>query len=189
MGMMMMCETRTMSSSPEALGTLETMIKWYRNAPAVILWSMGNEEWTLQEGPLGEQIVAAMVARSHELDPTRVCSAAGGRQPVLHLFPHWNWQERLGEPIRVWVHCNLEDVVLVRVEVLDSAGRHVPTADTLIHFAITGEGRFRGVGNGDPNCQESDQRPVRSLFNGLAQLIVQSTRNAGVIDIEAYTQP
>ncbi len=52
MGMMMMCETRLMSSSPEGLGELETMIKRYRNSPAIILWSMGNEEWKLQSSPL-----------------------------------------------------------------------------------------------------------------------------------------
>src|SRR5258707_13577521 len=32
--------------------------------------------------------------------------------PVLHLFPHWNWDEREGEIIRVWVHSNLEEVEL-----------------------------------------------------------------------------
>jgi beta-galactosidase len=41
------------------------------------------------------------------------------------------------------------------------------------------------VGNGDPNCQESDKEPKRSLFNGLAQVIVQSTRREGEIHIEA----
>jgi beta-galactosidase len=42
-----------------------------------------------------------------------------------------------------------------------------------------------GVGNGDPNCQESDKEPKRSLFNGLAQVIVQSNRREGEIRIEA----
>jgi len=41
------------------------------------------------------------------------------------------------------------------------------------------------VGNGDPNCLESDKEPKRSLFNGLAQVIVQSTRHEGEIRIEA----
>ena len=41
------------------------------------------------------------------------------------------------------------------------------------------------MGNGDPNCQESDKEPKRSLFNGLAQVIVQSTGSAGEITIEA----
>jgi beta-galactosidase len=42
-----------------------------------------------------------------------------------------------------------------------------------------------GVGNGDPNCQESDKGPRRSLFNGLAQVLVQSTKMAGTITVEA----
>ena len=59
----------------------------------------------------------------------------------------------------------------------------------LVHFSVGGAGRFRGVGNGDPNCQESDQQPRRSLFNGLAQLIVQAGRSAGEIVIDAYLEP
>ena len=45
MGMMMMCETRQMSSNPEGLAQLEAMVKRYRNSPSIILWSIGNEEW------------------------------------------------------------------------------------------------------------------------------------------------
>ncbi len=395
MGMMMMCETRLMSSSAAGLAQLETMIKRYRNSPAIILWSMGNEEWTLQPLAAGEHIITSMIRRAHELDPTRMCTAAvngtygpgvskaveilgfnynlgsieeyhrshprhrlvgsetastlstrgvyetdklrnqvsaydvnqtqwselaeqwwkfyaardylpggfawtgfdyrgeptpygwpsissqfgivdlcgfpkdnffyyqawWGREPVLHLFPHWDWEQRLGEPVPVWVHSNLdevelflngrsqgrrkveplthlewqvkyapgvieargmksgkvvmtarrettggapqtirltadrneiaadgEDIALVCVEALDSAGRPIPTADNLIKFRITGEGALLGVGNGDPNSQESDKAPLRSLFNGLAQLIVQATRTAGAIVIEAYTE-
>lgn len=33
-------------------------------------------------------------------------------EPVLHLFPHWNWQGREGEEISVWVHSNCEKVEL-----------------------------------------------------------------------------
>jgi beta-galactosidase len=80
------------------------------------------------------------------------------------------------------------DIALVRVEVLDSAGRALPTADNLIKFKVSGEGILLGVGNGDPNCQESDIQPQRSLFNGLAQLIVQATTTPGAMTIEAYTE-
>jgi beta-galactosidase len=76
MGMMMMCETRLMSSSAEGLEQLDTMIKRYRNSPAIILWSMGNEEWQLQGTPEGERIVTSMIRRAHQLDPTRLCTAA-----------------------------------------------------------------------------------------------------------------
>jgi len=35
-----------------------------------------------------------------------------GSEPVLHLFPQWNWEGREGEPIPVWVHSNLDSVEL-----------------------------------------------------------------------------
>jgi beta-galactosidase len=394
MGMMMLCETRMMSSTPEGLAQLETMIKRFRNSPAIIAWSMGNEEWPLQSQPMGEPVVHAMVRRSHELDPTRMCTAATtapftnsvskeldiegfnytlgdidryhkehpeklmigsetssaigtrgvyetdtyrnwitsydnahpswaenaeewwkfyaarewlpggfawtgfdyrgeptpyaypevssqfgivdmcgfpkdsyfyykswwGAEPVLHLFPHWNWDERFGQPVPVWVHSNLdevelflngksqgsqkvkplthlewsvkyepglieargtkdgkvvlvekrettgkiasiklsadrmeidangEDVANVRVEALDAQGRLVPTEDMLVKFRVTDEGKLIGVGNGNPNCLESDKGSERSFFNGLAQVIVQSTKNPGEITVEAYTE-
>jgi beta-galactosidase len=394
LGMMMMCETRQMSSSAEGMAQLELMVKRYRNSPSIILWSMGNEEGTLMREPQGEKIIADMVARTHELDPTRLCTAAvneaygshfsdgldvmgfnynlgvpdewhkahpkkpcvgsetastvstrgiystdklrnwlsaydmnyppwaetaeqwwtfygtrewlsggfawtgfdyrgeptpygwpsinsqfgivdmcgfpkdnfyyykawWGSEPVLHLLPHWNWDQREGEPVSVWVHSNLdsvelflngksqgsqkvkplthlewkvkyepgvleargtkdgkivltekrettgepasilltadrieidadgEDVAILRVEVMDKEGHPVPTADNLINFKVTGEGRLIGVGNGDPNCQESDKEPRRSLFNGLAQVIVQANRTPGTINVEAYTE-
>jgi beta-galactosidase len=396
MGMMMMCETRQMNSSPEGLAQLEKMIKRYRNSPSIILWSVGNEEGSLQRSDIGERVTRSMVSLAHQLDPTRLCTEADnggydigvvkaidvtgfnyglaanspdkyhtahptqpcigtetastvstrgvyitdklrnwlsaydlntppwaetaenwwkyyaardwlaggfawtgfdyrgeptpyswpsinsqfgivdmcgfpkdnyfyykawwGTQPVLHLFPHWNWDERLGEPIEVWVHSNLdsvelflngkslgsqqvqplthlrwmvpyspgvleargsksgkveiiakrettgtpasiqltadrtqidangEDIAIVRVEVLDSAGRSIPTADNFINFKITGEAALLGVGNGDPNCQESDKQPQRSLFNGLAQVILQSTAKPGAITLEATTR-
>jgi beta-galactosidase len=393
-GMMMFCETRMMSSTAEGLAQLETMIKRYRNSPAVIAWSMGNEEWPLQSSPEGTPVVATMVKRSHELDPTRLCSAATtspfdnsvaksldvegfnyslsgideyhkkhptqpawgsetasaiatrgvyetdplrnvisaydtshpawaehaeewwtfyaerewlpggfawtgfdyrgeptpygwpsicsqfgivdmcgfpkdtfwyykawwGKEPVLHLFPHWNWAERFGQPVSVWVYSNAEevelflngkslgsqkvpalghlewtvkyepgviearaskagkviltekrettgvqvavklsadrmvidadgeDIAMVRVEAVDAQGRMVPTCCDLIKFRVTGAGKLIGVGNGDPNCQESDKGAERSLFNGLAQLIVQATKTPGEIVVEAYTE-
>ncbi|MGB0063203.1 MAG: beta-galactosidase GalA [Terracidiphilus sp.] len=393
MGMMMMCETRQMSSSPEGMAQLETMIKRYRNSPSIILWSIGNEEWRLQSemAEEGAKIAGTMVQRCHELDPTRVVSAAvngdnekgvsdaldiigfnygldrpdgfhkehptrpifgsetastisqrgvyqtdplrnalsaydvnhtewselaeewwtfyatrewlaGGfawtgfdyrgeptpygwpsinsnfgivdtcgfpkdnffyykawwtKEPVLHLFPHWTWEGREGDEIPVWVHSNLdevellvngkslgkqkvprlghvewkvqyepgtitahgwkdgklllteertttgpavalkiaadraeidadgEDVAILTVSAVDSAGRAVPTANMLVDFKVTGEGALIGVGNGDPNCPESDKEPRRSLFNGLAQVIVQATKTAGTIEVEA----
>ncbi|MDE3188922.1 MAG: DUF4982 domain-containing protein [Acidobacteriota bacterium] len=395
MGMMMMCETRQMSSNPEGLAQLETMVKRYRNSPSIILWSIGNEEGEMQSGQaeLGVKVGAAMVQKCHELDPTRVVSAAvngnnetgvsltldvigfnynlkspddyhkknptkalygsetssaistrgvystdklrntvnaydgvvpwgetaeewwqfygtreweaggfawtgfdyrgeptpygwpsinsqfgivdmcgfpkdtfyyykawWGREPVVHVFPHWNFEGREGEEIAVWVYSNLEvvelflngkslgsrkvphlghvewkvkyapgtieargsmggkvvrtdkrettgstvairvtadrteinadgeDIAVLTVEALDKDGRPVPTANNLIAFKVSGDGVLIGVGNGDPNCQESDKEPRRSLFNGLAQVIVQSTKRPGEIHIEAMKE-
>ena len=77
------------------------------------------------------------------------------------------------------INADGEDVAVLRVEVLDKEGRVIPTADNLISFKVSGEGALIGVGNGDPNCQESDKQPKRSVFNGLAQVIVQAKQNAG----------
>jgi beta-galactosidase len=395
LGMMMMCETRQMSSSPEGLAQLEVMVKRYRNSPSIILWSIGNEEGQLQtqEAEQGAKVASTMVQLCHELDPTRVVSAAvngdnskgvsdafdiigfnynlafpdeyhkknptrpvygsetssaistrgeyttsplrntvnaynsvvpwgetaeewwtfygtrdweaggfawtgfdyrgeptpygwpsvnsqfgivdmcgfpkdtffyykawWGKDPVLHLFPHWNFEGREGDEIPVWVYSNLdqvelfvngksqgakdvprlghvewkvlyepgvieargskggkvvltekrettgpavairlsadrteidadgEDVAILKVEALDKDGRPVPTASNSIGFNVTGVGTLIGVGNGDPNCQESDREPRRSLFNGLAQVILQSSRRPGDIHIEAVKE-
>ena len=393
MGVLMMCETRQMSSSAEGLQQLTLMVKRYRNSPSIVIWSIGNEEWLLQDAMAeqGEKIAADMVRRCHELDPTRVVSAAvngdnekglsepldiigfnyntqkypepyhkkypkrpifgsetssalstrgeyatdplrntvncydgaapwgetpeawwkfygahdweaggfawtgfdyrgeptpygwpsinsqfgivdmcgfpkdyfyyykawWGKQASLHLFPHWNWHGREGDEIPVWVYSNVdevelfhnhksvgrqkvpylghvewkvryepgeiearafkngklvltekrettgptvsiritadrseinadgEDVAILKVEALDKDGRSVPTANNRIAFNVSGAGRLIGVGNGNPNCLESDKEPKRSLFNGFAQVIIQSTKRPGEIHIEA----
>jgi beta-galactosidase len=185
-----------------------------------------------------------------------------GSKPVLHLFPHWNWSGKEGQPIDVWCHTNLdsaelflngaslgskpvkrnshvewkvsytagvleargtsngqailavrrettaeparlvlrpdrtsisadgEDVSLVAVEVVDSSGRMMPIASNKVIFRLAGPGRWIGVGNGDPSCHEHDQpdsptEAARSAFNGLCMAIVQASKEAGEIHLEA----
>ena len=54
--------------------------------------------------------------------------AQWGAEPVLHLFPHWNWAGREGQPIEMWCHTNLERVELLLngKPVPDSAQRVPP---------------------------------------------------------------
>jgi beta-galactosidase len=35
-----------------------------------------------------------------------------GSEPVLHVFPHWNWPGKEGQEIPVWVHSNCDEVEL-----------------------------------------------------------------------------
>jgi beta-galactosidase len=56
------------------------------------------------------------------------------------------------------------------------------------HISRRRTGALLGVGNGDSSCQESDKQPQRSLFNGLAQVILQSSKTPGMIIVEAYTE-
>jgi beta-galactosidase len=34
-------------------------------------------------------------------------------EPLVHLFPHWNWAGREGQPVEVWAHSNCEAVELL----------------------------------------------------------------------------
>ena len=66
-----------------------------------------------------------------------------------------------------------EDVQPVTVDCVDARGRHVPTANLPVRFAIEGA-TIIGLGNGNPNSHEPEKGDARSLFNGLAQVIVQA---------------
>jgi beta-galactosidase len=87
-----------------------------------------------------------------------------------------------------------EDVAIITVSVTDAQGRHMPDAANKIHFELAGPGKILGVGNGDPSSHEPDvflptgnNAPdwQRSLFSGLAQIIVQSTKAPGEIKFTA----
>jgi beta-galactosidase len=88
-------------------------------------------------------------------------------------------------PDRLTLDGDGRDAVPVTVEALDSKGRHVPTANLPVQFAIN-DGRIIGVGNGDANSHEPDKAMARRLYNGFAQLIAQSKRGgAGTLLIKA----
>jgi beta-galactosidase len=75
LGMLVMDETRMMSSDPEGLSQLERMIRRDRNHPSVVIWSLGNEE-PAQGSPRGARIVASMKRLARKLDPSRPVTMA-----------------------------------------------------------------------------------------------------------------
>lgn len=92
-------------------------------------------------------------------------------------------------PYKTTMLADGKDATVINVSVVDKEGREVPDADNMIRFAIKGDGKIIGVGNGDPSSHEPDQCAgglwQRSLFNGKCQVIVQSTDKAGAIQFEA----
>ena len=70
------------------------------------------------------------------------------------------------------------DAMPVTVRVLDAKGRPVETANMPIEFEVSGAGNIIGLGNGDANSHEPDKGNKRSLYNGLAQIILQSKVNS-----------
>ncbi|WP_457427914.1 beta-galactosidase GalA [Roseateles sp. P5_E7] len=78
------------------------------------------------------------------------------------------------------------DALPVTVSALDAQGRPVPTANLKVRFELSGAASIIGVGNGDPNSHESEKAPERSLYNGLAQVILQSRRaGSGEVKLRA----
>jgi beta-galactosidase len=75
LGMLVMDETRRMSSDSEALSDLKKMIRRDRNHPSVILWSLGNEE-PEQGTERGVRIVTTMKRLVRRLDPSRPVTTA-----------------------------------------------------------------------------------------------------------------
>ncbi len=93
-------------------------------------------------------------------------------------------------PDRSTIDADGEDVSVVTVLAVDADGREVPDAGQRIDFAIDGPGKIIGVGNGDPSSHEPDVRRdtsewSRRLFNGRAQVIVQSEGKPGTIVLRA----
>jgi hypothetical protein len=88
------------------------------------------------------------------------------------------------QPDRSTILADGQDVSMVTVQVVDAQGRTVPTAGNTINFAVSG-GAIIGVGNGNASDQEADKGAQRAVFNGLAQVIVQSTNQTGPITLAA----
>lgn len=84
-----------------------------------------------------------------------------------------------------------EDVQPVTVDAIDARGRHVPTTNLPLDFTVQGAAII-GLGNGDPNSHEPEQSPpdhgARSLFNGLAQVIIRAETGRGRIVMTAQAK-
>jgi beta-galactosidase len=90
LGMLVIDENRLMGSNPFHLRQVEEMILRDRNHPAVILWSLGNEEWGIESNIKGARITASMQAFAQRLDPTRPTTVAisggwGGTSSVIDV--------------------------------------------------------------------------------------------------------
>jgi beta-galactosidase len=75
MGILVIDETRLMTSSVEGLAQLETLVVRDRNHPSVILWSICNEE-PQQGTKRGIKVARSMKRLVNRLDPTRLVTAA-----------------------------------------------------------------------------------------------------------------
>ena len=141
MGILVIDETRMMTSSPEGLAQLETLIKRDRNHPSVILWSIGNEE-PQQGTERGANIARTMKRLCNELDPTRLITAAmdngygDGITDVIDVIG-FNYRDQLIDdfhakhPDKPIIGTETASTVSTRGEyVKDDAAHIVPAYDT-----------------------------------------------------------
>lgn len=179
---------------------------------------------------------------------------------VLHLFPHWNWNE--GQTVDVWAYYNnadevelylngtsigikkkedddlhvmwripfepgtlkavsrkngatvLEreiktagqvdsfklsadresldpdgkDLAFITVDLIDSAGNFVATANNQLNFELKGAGEIVGVASGDPTNHESFKGKTHKALNGKCLVIVQSATTADEIELTVSSE-
>lgn len=101
--------------------------------------------------------------------------------------------ETTGAPARISltadrsvIQADNRDVAVCNIELQDKKKRFVPTACNDLTITVSGPVRILGVGNGDPAYQaterpaDTDARTYQvKAFNGLAQVLLQSTGEAG----------
>ncbi len=76
LGILVMDENRETGTNPEELNNLRRLILRDRNHPSVFVWSLGNEEWSIEGNDRGARITSTMQAAAKALDPTRLATVA-----------------------------------------------------------------------------------------------------------------
>ncbi|MDR7211612.1 beta-galactosidase GalA [Flavobacterium piscis] len=71
LGMLVIDETRLMGINDYHLNDLKRMIERDRNHPSIFCWSVGNEEWNIEGGIVGERITNVMQGFTKSIDDTR----------------------------------------------------------------------------------------------------------------------
>jgi beta-galactosidase len=76
LGILVMDENRMFGSDDQNLANVKQQICRDRNHPSVFIWSLANEEHAMQQTAVGARIFQTMQNLVHQLDPTRLCTAA-----------------------------------------------------------------------------------------------------------------
>lgn len=82
LGMLVINENRLMGTNEHMQGDMRRLIMRDRNHPSVIAWSIGNEEWAIENSETGARIAKTMQAYAKSLDSTRAITVgvSGGFQ-------------------------------------------------------------------------------------------------------------
>ncbi len=81
LGMLLMDETRMFGSTPSAMRELLALVRRDRNHACVLMWSIGNEEHSVQNTPVGARIAQSMIRAIRREDDTRPITYGGNNGP------------------------------------------------------------------------------------------------------------
>ncbi|ABD83137.1 beta-galactosidase GalA [Saccharophagus degradans] len=159
--------------------------------PVLVMANVDKVQLLLNGKSLGEQVVDPFQMNTFDVayqpGKLEVIGYSSGKEVVR------NSVETTGKAVAVQLVPDRKalvgdgfDAMPITVQAVDAKGRVVPTDNSLIHFEISGAGQSIGHGNGNPNSHEDEKGATRHLFNGLAQLIVQSHyESSGNITVKA----
>lgn len=185
---------------------------WWNDSPSVYV----SPAWSLSRDRIGKNVVVRAFSNCEQVELQVNGKSLGKRAMPRYRYIDWQVPYAPGEltaigyeqgraVARYTMHtagkpsglrlaaevshaaANAEDVVPVAVRVVDAAGRTVPEADSLIHFAVSGAGTIAGVANGDPASHEANISDERRAYHGLAMVLVRAGSQPGIITITAHS--
>jgi beta-galactosidase len=87
------------------------------------------------------------------------------------------------EPDRTSLNADGEDTSVVNVAIVDANHHRVDKASDALTFHISGPGTILGIGNSASDDHSSARDDHHNAFEGRAQVLVQTTREAGTIKL------
>ncbi len=91
-------------------------------------------------------------------------------------------------PDRKQLEASGQDLSFIWVEAVDRDGNRVPDTSSMVSFELKGAGTIAGVCNGDLYSTEPYRASQRSLYHGVAQVVVRTTHQVGDITLKAVTR-
>ncbi len=89
---------------------------------------------------------------------------------------------------RKMIKADGKDLSFITVSIVDEDGNLCPLADNRMRFKVHGEGVYRASCNGDATSLEMFHEPTMKAFSGQLVVLVQSTKEAGVIHLTVETE-
>ncbi len=165
----------------------ELQVDIYAGGDEVELFLNGRSLGRRPTGPAARY--AASFMAPYEPGELRAVLYAAGRSVAESALSTAGTPERIGlQPDRDCLRVDPNDLAFVAVEVLDAAGRRVPTDNRMVCFMLRGPGRIAAVASADPRNTEPYRGESHSVWRGRGLVVVQPTGTPGEILLQARAE-